>query len=465
MPTPASSVPNAGEPMTAVDHAWLRMDEPTNLMTITGVLFFAEPLSLDELRSIVAERLLPVKRFRQRVERGRGRARWVDDEAFDIDAMVERVALPAPGDNQALQARVGELMGRPLDPGRPLWNFQLVESFEGGSALITRLHHCIGDGIALMLVLLSLTELEPGGIDDNPLGRIFRGRGAVDEEALAHAAELLPEGMKLMVRPSSGELPRSRASLFAKVSRDLARLTFRGSDAATVFKGPLSIEKRATWTEAIPVETIRALKEALGASINDVVLAAVAGALRRYLEHRGQPVEALELRAVVPVSLRRVDRLADLGNRFGLVFLTLPVGLVAVRDRLAVLRARMLGLKGTLEAGVVLGLLHVFGGGPLALQRLALKIFGMKATAVMTNVPGPKRRLYLGGKAIRDILFWVPQSGHLGMGISILSYAGSLRVGITTDAGLVPDPHVLVDAFHAELAAMQREAGIEGATG
>lgn len=456
-PTTARPVEGAArERMSNVDHAWLRMDEPGNRMTITGLLFFAEPIPLDDLRRVIAERLLPIERFSQRVVRRGARAYW-ETVAIDLETRVQPLELAAPADRAVLERTVGELMSEPLDLTAPLWQFHLVD-FDGGSVVITRLHHCIGDGLALMMVLLSLTELEAGGDgSSNPLAALFRG-GGIDDGVLDHVRELLPEGMRLMVRPTRGALPGSRTRLLGRLGRDLARLVLRRRDSRTPFKGPLGDAKVAAWSRVIELDELKALKEVLGATINDLLLSAVTGALRRYLETRQHL--ALDLRAVVPVSLRPLERMASLGNQFGLVFLALPVGVAPVRERLHELRRRMGALKGSLEAGLVLGLLHVFGGTPQVAQRLAVRIFGTKGTAVVTNVPGPRQTLYLAGRPIHDLLFWVPQSGRLGMGISIVSYAGRVRIGVTTDRGLVPDPQRIVDGVYEELAAMREAAGL-----
>ena len=190
-------------------------------------------------------------------------------------------------------------------------------------------------------------------------------------------------------------------------------------------------------------------------TVNDVLLAAVSGALRRYLEERGQPTERLNIRAMVPVSLRRPEDVDGLGNYFGLVLLSLPVGLREPQKRLAVLKKRMDAIKNTPEAAVAFGILGVMGMTPIQVEKIILGIFAVKASVVMTNVPGPREPLYLAGSRIGSLMFWVPAPGGIGMGISILSYAGNVMVGVATDAGLVPDPEAIVEGFQAELVEMR----------
>jgi hypothetical protein len=176
----------------------------------------------------------------------------------------------------------------------------------------------------------------------------------------------------------------------------------------------------------------------------------MSGGLRRYLVERGDPVDGLDFRAVVPVDLRRPGTEAELGNKFGLVFLSLPIGIASPPARLRELKRRMDALKGSLEAPVAFGILYTIGMCPQPVQDLVVTIFGMKGTAVMTNVIGPRDKLYLAGAPLDSLMFWVPQSGHLGMGVSILSYGGQVWMGVITDEGLVPDPDAVIAGFQAE---------------
>jgi WS/DGAT/MGAT family acyltransferase len=188
----------------------------------------------------------------------------------------------------------------------------------------------------------------------------------------------------------------------------------------------------------------------LDGTVNDVLLTAMSGGLRRYLEKRGEPVDGLNFRAVVPVNLRKPGTEHELGNKFGLFFLSLPIGIADPQECLAELKRRMDALKDSLEAPVAFGILTTIGEAPEAIQDLVVNIFGLKGTAVMTNVKGPPMPLYLAGAPLESLMFWVPQSGRLGMGVSILSYNGQVWMGVITDERLVPDPETIIDGFHAE---------------
>jgi WS/DGAT/MGAT family acyltransferase len=438
-------------PLSAVDAAWLRMEDPTNLMMVTGVLLLDGRLHVDRLRALVEERLLAFARFRQRVEEpplGLGMPRWVIDDRFDLDAHVHHVALPAPGDKVALERFVSDLLSTPLDFSKPLWQLHLVEHAEG-SALVGRIHHCIADGIALIQVLLSLTDTVarsrrrpagPPGLDAGGGPGLLRAGGWLTQA-----------GFGLVRDP--GQAMRL-AGLAMGAAATLARVALLPPDPQTSLRGRLGVTKRAAWSEPIPLADVKAAGAAGGGTVNDVLVAAAAGALGRYLAGRGDDVEGLDVRAAVPVNLRQLDDAHRLGNEFGLVFLALPVGMADSRQRLVEVKQRMDELKSSLQPAVALGTLNAIGYLPSALQPLSVSFFGSKASLVLTNVPGPRQPLYLAGAPLRRAMFWVPQSGRLGLGISILSYAGEVMVGVASDAGLVPDPQAIVDAFHLEVEAL-----------
>ncbi len=465
------------QPLSSIDFAWLRMDEPANLMLINGVLVLAAPLSIDRLRRVISERLLPIERFRQRVVTPQdGNPRWETAPDFDLERHVFAVTLPDPGGDPELAEAVNPLLGEPLDPSRPLWEFRLIHNYQGGSVLMGRIHHAVGDGMALMLVLLSLTDRHPDertavpfvdptavqGVvaappQGNPFTRIFQQERPNIEGIRTEAEQLMPEGMKLLLAPN--EAFRSHRWLTALSSAaSFLRLVCRWPDPKTVFKGPLGVAKKAAWSEPLQVAEVKALGQAFGASINDVLLTAMAGGLRRYLLGRGERVDRVSFRAAMPVNLRGLDEMAALGNRFGLVFLSIPVGIADPVERLAELRRLSKKLRLSTEPVVVFWILRLLGKLPHFLQRLVVTIFATKTTAVMTNVPGPREELYLADVPIRDIFFWVPQSGRVGLGISIFSYNGHVRMGIGTDAGLVPDPERIVLEFHREFEDMRRLA-------
>jgi diacylglycerol O-acyltransferase / wax synthase len=454
------------EILSPVDAAWFHMDTPTNMAMITGVMMFSEPLDIWRLKEVVEHRLLQHGRFRQRVHRsflGVRRPSWEIDPHFDLNAHIRHIALPAPGDVSTLQSLVGDLMGTPLDPTKPLWQLHVVDNFNGGSALVCRLHHCIADGLALVQVLLATADLEP----DAPLlaaeVEVRRGGGSLGRllKSITTTMNWTTRGAELLLRESpEAVVDPSRLLTPARMAADgvaaLGKLVFTLPDRRTILRGRCGVAKRAVWTAPMPVSEVKAIGNRLGCTVNDVLLAAVSGALGRYLEGRGQPTDGLDVRTMVPVDLRRPEEANELGNRFGLVIVALPVGVRDPQERMAVLKQRMDTIKNTPEAVVAFGLLNTMGMTPIQVERLIIDFFAAKVSAVMTNVPGPREPLYLAGSRIQDMMFWVPAPGSLSLGISILSYAGNVMVGVATDAGLIPDPEAIVEGIHAELAEMRQ---------
>ncbi len=460
------AVHESGEPLSNVDSAWLRMEDRTNLMTITAVMAFREGIEFERLKGLIEDRLLCYDRFRQRVVESSlplARPRWVEDEHFNLRAHLQRIALPRPAGKDELQDMVSSLMSTPLDPTKPLWQFQLIDNYRGGCAVVARIHHCIADGIALVRVLLGMTDDSPVAARPRQRPRRPRSRPLaggfwlpeVVNDALYSVrritGSLLEESVETLLDPArAAELARGGVH----AAGVLGKLLAMPADPETPLRGPLGTAKRCAWSDILPFQKVRAYGKAHGCTINDVLLAGVTGALRRYLQGRGVLVDDMDLRAVIPVNLRPDDAVDELGNRFGLVFLALPVGVADHHARMVELKRRMDALKTSSEAVVTFAVLNAIGRASAEVESKAVNLFGNKATAVMTNVPGPREEIYLAGKAVRSMMFWVPQAARLGLGVSILSYAGQVRLGVATDAGLIPDPGAIIAAFHHEMTAM-----------
>jgi diacylglycerol O-acyltransferase / wax synthase len=209
------------------------------------------------------------------------------------------------------------------------------------------------------------------------------------------------------------------------------------------------------WSAPIPLDEIKALSRALGGTVNDVLMSAAAGALARYLRERGEDARGFDLRTAVPVNLRTPAQMSALGNHFGLVFLELPLGVRAPKARFDLLKRRMDALKRSPEPYVLLQMMRLTGAGPRWLEEAVVRLLGAKTTAVLTNVPGPREPRYLAGRRVETIMFWVPQAGRVGLGISIFSYAGQVRLGVSVDARRVPDPDGILEGFPSELEALR----------
>jgi diacylglycerol O-acyltransferase / wax synthase len=452
--------------MTNADAAWLHMDRPTNQMIVNSVMWFDEPVNWDRLREVYEERLLsPYPKFRQRAVGRRlpgGRLSWEDDPDFDLDRHLVHAQLPGPGDRATLHRYVSEQMSLPLDGERPLWQVHLIDGYEGGAAVYTRIHHSVADGIALVRLLMSMTDDQPDGAlfrppeHDRPGGdrHLTHRARALVTETVHTSGQLAHEGLDVLIHPSRAvEL----AEFAAAGSRALAKEVLMPPDRRTVFKGRMGPHKHALWSEPVDLAGVKAIGRASGATVNDVLCTAVTGALGTYLEHRDSLVE--NIRAFVPFNLRPLDEPLprDLGNQFGLVFLPLPVGTSDRRARLAEVKRRMDAVKASPEGVVAYGILSVIGMTPVQIEKVIIDVFGSKGSLVLTNVPGPIQPVYLAGTKVAGVNGWVPAAGGIGLGMSIFSYDGKVTVGVSTDARLVPDPEVLVDAFNREIVAMLHE--------
>lgn len=454
------------ERMSAVDTAWLRMDRPTNLMMIVGVMVFARRMDFARLRNTIAARLVGrYRRFRQCAVQEVGGAFWEDDLDFDIDAHLRRRALPKGSGKIALQALAGELAVQPLNPGKPLWRFDLIEDYEGGSAMVVRIHHSIADGIALVGVVLSLTDESadapaqdpppPPGDDGDEFDEPSRGLLETLAETLGSAVHAGSDlGSKAMSLAQDPDRLQTYGQYGVGLVAELAKLLAMPPDSPTSLKGHTSTVKRVAWAEPMPLDEVKALGKALGCSVNDVLLSAVAGALRAYLQQKGESVDGVEVRAMVPVNLRSARDEGTLGNRFGLVTLSLPIWEANPFARLFLVRERMNDLKHSFQPPLTLGILAVVGLAPKLVQQQFLDMLAAKASAVMTNVPGPRQPLYLAGNRLDQCMFWVPQSGDIGVGVSILSYNDTVQFSLISDRHFIPDPETVAPLFAAEFEKM-----------
>jgi diacylglycerol O-acyltransferase / wax synthase len=449
------------EPMAKVDTAWLRMESPTNLMMITGVLIFAERLSLSRLKRVVAQRFLAFPRFRQKAVDDGGSASWVTDPNLDLDWHVRHAKLPARSNKQILEKFVSELASTPLDHARPLWQFQLIENYQGGSVVVLRIHHCYADGLALVQVMLSLTDAAPTPARRAELAKVWlpRDKGGVLDRLLHPARAGIAAATKFGEKAFDVSMqwlrdPMLMATLAresGEITRELAIALSLSDDPPTALKRPLGTKKRCAWAAPLPLADIKAIGKAMHCTVNDVLLACAAGALRSYLRAIGENVDGITIRATVPVNLRPLEHAMKLGNHFGLVFLELPVGESNPLRRLERVAQSMRELKRSRQAMLTFGLLAAVGMAPPGIQRMALDLFSRKATAVATNVPGPQMPLYLAGCEVKELMFWVPQNGSIGVGLSILSYHGHVHFGIMGDTRCVADPDEIVQRFVREV--------------
>ena len=431
------------EPLSRADAAWLHMEQATNHFVVTSLMLLEEPLELERLREALRRKMPLLRRLRQRVVEPAwplAAPHWEDDPDFALDAHTHRVALPAPGGRMQLEELISDLVGQPLDLQRPPWQSYLIEDYEGGSAVITRLHHCLGDGAALVQMQLALTDTRRAGWLEHtsPAAVVHEGKG-LDLAGLAAGAV-----RQLLTDPGrAAGLLRSAVS----AAGTLARLSLLDPDPPTALRAAPGVLKRTAWSGPLQLPAVRSIARATGSTVNDVLVSVVAGGLGAYLRNHESGPRPAYVRAMVPVDLRPRREPVTQGNHFSLVLLELPVAVRDPLERLMRVKIEMDRIKTSLEAQV--GWVVVTGLGllPAALERPAAGFFADKATLVLTNVIGPRRRRYLAGSPILAQTFWEPESGGLGLGVSIFSYAGQVILGAVADANSVPWPRQLIEAF------------------
>jgi len=431
--------------MAPADAAWLRMDRPTNLMVVNSVMWFDEAVDPQALRALLCDRMIGrFPRFSQRVVEDNG-IWWEDADGFDLEDHLHPVRLPEPAGRAELEQFVAGLVSVPLDRSRPLWDLYLVESYAGGGcALVFRMHHAIADGIALARLLLTLTDdpAAAAGVEvADPTESRRLGVRALLDEAWHEVVDLAGHPWRLA---------RVAGTAVADAAA-LAKLATLPSDPHTALRGTVGIDKAVVWSEPVPLASIKEAGHRAGATVNDVILAAVAGALRAHLVRRRSPVH--DIRAIVPFNLRPLDQPlpAELGNKFGLVYLPLPLTVAYRDERLREMSRRMNAIKHSAESVVAYGILELVGLAPAVVEDVAIDLFAAKGTGVMTNVPGPRTTVTLAGVPLRGTIGWGPTSGDLGLGVAVFSYAGEVTVGLCVDRGLVPDPRGLLDEIVREL--------------
>ena len=463
------------ERLTPLDASFLFMEERATAMTVGGVMTFepgsdrAGPFDVDGFVRLIGDRLALVPRYRQKIREVPGRLGlpvWVDDPDFDLSFHVRRSALPAPGSDVGLRDLVGRLLSRQLDRSRPLWEIYVVEGFEGHRfAVVTKTHHAMVDGLASMdigAVLLDSTPRprrvepddwrparEPSGVElvaAAVLENLLRPRATFD--VLARAAQDVRQAAAGVQRTVGGVVDALRAA-----SRDRP---------VGALNAPIGTQRRfgMARTSLFEHRVIRRRYGAGGGTVHDVVLAVVAGALRRWLISRGEPIlPDTTIRALVPVSLRGRDSRAVSGNQISAVFVDLPVGLDDPVERLQAIAAQMESHKrrrGSAGTTAVVGLAGL--ASPAVHQmgaRLSSRFSSRLFNVVVTHVPGPPRPLYALGARMRDIFPVVPLAHGQAVAIGVTSYDGTVCYGLTADRDALPDVDVLAAAIDDSLAELK----------
>ena len=429
------------EPLSRADSAWLRMDERNNHFVVTSLLILEKPIDLAHLRATLAARMDAQPRLRQRVLPPLlplQPHRWEDDPEFDLDAHLHRIGLPGDQGEKELAEYIGDLAGRPLDGARALWELHLVERYQGGSALVSRIHHALGDGAALVEALLQLTDIKVHGTWLPALAP----KRKHDEHALTQA---LKTAAHLAVHP------RETVTDGIRLAGTIARLTLNDPDPPSPLRGTLGLRKKVAWSRAYPLADLKAVAKKARCTLNDVLTSAVAGGLG---EHLGWTPPNGAVHAMVPVNVRDPSRAVRPGNEFSLVMAELPIGVRHPWERVMRTKLEMDRIKASFEPLAGWVLIVGMGLSPLPVERAVGEFYARKSSLVLTNVPGPEQRLYMAGSPIKAMAFWEPESSGLGIGVSIFSYAGEVRLAMITDAGIVEEPKRVVEGIERALDAL-----------
>ncbi|MDQ6817392.1 MAG: wax ester/triacylglycerol synthase family O-acyltransferase [Actinomycetota bacterium] len=448
--------------LTGLDASFLHLERDASHMHVAAcTVFQGVAPAYEELLEQIHSRLHLVPRYRQRlafVPFNQGRPVWVDDPHFQLRFHVRHTALPRPRGEEQLKRLAGRVFSQPLDRSRPLWELWLVESLAGDRfALLSKTHHALVDGISGVDIASVLFDSSPDPMPVAPPDHEWAPRPPPSNarllaDALIERATVPAEivrGARAALRGSLGFAHRAFQGLAGVRAIASAGLQSAPQSPFNVRIGP---HRRFTWVNG-SLSEFNAVKSKFGGTVNDVVLGVVAGALGRYMRLHGHETEGLELRAMVPVSVRADIERGALGNRVAAMWAPLPVGLTDPVERLVVVSRAMEGIK---ESGQAVGaqvLTRLSGFAPPTIMAQAARLQARQRlfNVVVTNVPGPQYPLYMLGHELETILPMVPLAENTALGIAILSYNGQLNFGLVADFDALPDVERLANELRASI--------------
>ena len=454
------------ERLSPADAMFLHLEDDNTHMHVASVTIFEGSVDYQEALDEVNRRLHLVPRFRQKlafVPFGLERPVWVDDPHFNVEYHVRHTALPEPGGEDALKRLAGRIMSQQLDRTKPLWEIWLVDKLAGDRfAMIAKTHHCLVDGVAgadITAVLLDLTP-EPPDLTAEPwtphqeptpaqlLTQALRERTTQPVEVV--------RGIRAMTRA-----PRRILKEAGNVLEAMGALAWAGLNPAprTPLNVPIGPHRRYEWVRA-SLDDFKTIKNALGGTVNDVVLAVVSGALRRFLDHRGVDVRGLELKAMVPMSIRAESERGALGNRVTAMAAPLPVYEEDPVVRLQIVRMAMKDVKDSKQAVGADMIVQLSGFAPPTILGQAARLQAQQrfVNVLVTNVPGPQFPLYSRGQPMVDLFPMAPLAANQALGIAVMSYNGQLGFGLIADYDALPDVGVVAEGIEKSIAELLAEA-------
>jgi len=459
-----------GDRLTALDASFLHLEDASAHMHVASVMLFdGDPPPYDDLLESIDRRLHLVPRYRQKlafVPLGQGRPRRVDDPHLNLRYHVRSTALPSPGTEEQLRDLVGRVFAQQLDRDKPLWEIWLVEGLEGGRfAMLSKTHHSLVDGISgvdIMTVLLDTSENPAAPTDPGPrwLARPVPSPVQLLGEALVERATIPGEAVRTV--RAVLRAPRQMAQGVVSAAAGVGAMAWAGMNPAppSPYNAEIGPHRRFAWVRT-ELSDMKAIKNELGGTVNDVVLASVAGALGRHLRRRGHATDGLELKAMVPVSVRADGQEADRGNEVAAVMAPLPVWCQEPVARLSIVGEEMKGLK---ESGQAVGaqvLTELSGYAPPTVMAQASRLMDRQRlfNLVVTNVPGPQFSLYLMGRRAVDPFPMVPLAKGQGLGVAIVSYDGRMNFGLVGDYDVLHDIDALARDLYDSIAELAEAAG------
>ena len=457
------------ERLSGLDASFLYLEKPGVHMHVAGLSIFGARedgslLTYDDVERVVEARLRLAPRLRRKllsVPGNLSRPLWIDDDRFDLDFHLRRASVPAPGGRFELERAVGRVLSRPLDRTKPLWELYVFEDLsEDRTAVLLKIHHAMADGIGNMMIASALFDLTA----DAPMGE---PDGAWSAEPAPPTEELIRDAVEETILHPIQSLahvarqPRIVTETLSATADALRTVAGMGTAPRGPFDGRVGPNRRFATAER-PFAVFRGIKESLGGTVNDVVLAVVAGGVHALLESRGEATQGRTLRAMVPVSVRSPGDGSDIGNRVAPSFVDVPVGRMAARTRLRRVRAAAVRIK---DSGMAVGADTIIGLGayaPPALHAAAARLVAQArwCNLVVSNVPAPQVPLYFAGAPLEASYPAMNLKEDCGLSVACTSAAGTMAFGLAADWDRVPDIEVLARGLESEVDALAEAAGI-----
>ena len=461
----------AGDRMSALDAAFLYLERSGQLLHVAGIYTVEGRLDFEQLMRDLDARLHLIPRYTQRVvpvPLSLAHPTWEPDPAFDIHHHVLSHTLKPPGDDAQLAKLAARIFAQPLTRARPLWEVHLIDGYRGDrSALVCKVHHCMIDGVSGVQILNVMFDPSPKPAP------VPRPEVVLEAPPLPSSSTRLIRGARHTVMGGL-HTARAVANLLRKPRRALAEIgaatdavmelgrIVLGPKPSTPFNGHVGVLRNLTWT-GFSLNQVKAIKNRLGGTVNDVILATITAALRAYLVGHDHRPDRMELQTMVPVNMRSPNEHLKLGNRVSMMMAPLPIGILDPVERLHQVRTAMALLKESGQAGRMNRMIELIDVLPPTLQRVVaqLQMAAAPINTICTNVPGPPVSIYVQGKRLGTLVPLVPLAQGVGLAFAILSYADTLTIGITADAALVPDCDRFAELLQSGLEELRLVAGVE----